>query len=393
MQPDDVPAAPRITGANYDSRRVREGARRRAGGVGLRRASRRAGDAPRRAATSKQLGIGVSTYVEVTAPVGLHVECGAVEVNDDGIGQRVRRHQRARPGPPHRVRDARQRGARHPDGQDHARQLRHRPRAARCRHDGLALAADRGQRHPRRVRTRCSTGPSRSPRTCSRRRPTTSSPATAACTSPACRRRRCRGPSSRSASRDASKLPDGLEPGAAAPRARLRRHRLDVPVRRPRVGRRGRHRDRRGHDAAPHRRRRLRPHPQPAAGRRPAARRHRPGRGAGAVRVGAVRRRRQPASRRTWPTTRCRRRPSCAASRRRTPRPTARATRSARRASASRARSARRRRSRTPSSTPCRHLGVTHIDMPCTGRARLARDPGGFGLGTTPRSGVPVPRR
>ncbi|MGB5755466.1 MAG: xanthine dehydrogenase family protein molybdopterin-binding subunit [Acidimicrobiales bacterium] len=33
---------------------------------------------------SKQLGIGVSTYVEVTAPAGLHVEYGAVEVNEDG---------------------------------------------------------------------------------------------------------------------------------------------------------------------------------------------------------------------------------------------------------------------------------------------------------------------
>ena len=31
-----------------------------------------------------QLGIGVSTYVEVTAPVGLHVEFGAVEIHDDG---------------------------------------------------------------------------------------------------------------------------------------------------------------------------------------------------------------------------------------------------------------------------------------------------------------------
>src|SRR5207302_7704733 len=32
----------------------------------------------------KQLGIGVSTYVEVTAPVGLHIEFGAVEIHDDG---------------------------------------------------------------------------------------------------------------------------------------------------------------------------------------------------------------------------------------------------------------------------------------------------------------------
>jgi aerobic carbon-monoxide dehydrogenase large subunit len=30
------------------------------------------------------LGIGVSAYVEVTAPAGLHVEYGAVEINDDG---------------------------------------------------------------------------------------------------------------------------------------------------------------------------------------------------------------------------------------------------------------------------------------------------------------------
>ncbi len=32
----------------------------------------------------KQLGIGVSAYVEVTAPAGLHVEYGAVEINEDG---------------------------------------------------------------------------------------------------------------------------------------------------------------------------------------------------------------------------------------------------------------------------------------------------------------------
>jgi len=32
----------------------------------------------------KQLGIGLASYVEVTAPAGLHVEYGAVEVNEDG---------------------------------------------------------------------------------------------------------------------------------------------------------------------------------------------------------------------------------------------------------------------------------------------------------------------
>ncbi len=38
----------------------------------------------REAGDAKQLGIGLSTYVEVTAPLGLHVEYGRVKVNDDG---------------------------------------------------------------------------------------------------------------------------------------------------------------------------------------------------------------------------------------------------------------------------------------------------------------------
>ena len=45
----------------------------------------RAEQARRRAAGDPvQLGIGVSTYVEVTAPLGLHTEYGAVEIHDDG---------------------------------------------------------------------------------------------------------------------------------------------------------------------------------------------------------------------------------------------------------------------------------------------------------------------
>jgi carbon-monoxide dehydrogenase large subunit len=45
----------------------------------------RAEQARRRAAGDPiQLGIGVSSYVEVTAPLGLHTEYGAVEVHDDG---------------------------------------------------------------------------------------------------------------------------------------------------------------------------------------------------------------------------------------------------------------------------------------------------------------------
>jgi carbon-monoxide dehydrogenase large subunit len=45
----------------------------------------RAEQARRRAAGDPvQLGIGVSAYVEVTAPLGLHIEYGAVEIHDDG---------------------------------------------------------------------------------------------------------------------------------------------------------------------------------------------------------------------------------------------------------------------------------------------------------------------
>jgi carbon-monoxide dehydrogenase large subunit len=45
----------------------------------------RAEQAERRSAHDPvQLGIGVSTYVEVTAPLGLHTEYGAVEIHDDG---------------------------------------------------------------------------------------------------------------------------------------------------------------------------------------------------------------------------------------------------------------------------------------------------------------------
>jgi carbon-monoxide dehydrogenase large subunit len=71
------------TGANYDSgeyEKALDAVLKASGYAELRKeqAARRAkGD-------TKQLGIGLSSYVEVTAPVGLHVEFGAVEINDDG---------------------------------------------------------------------------------------------------------------------------------------------------------------------------------------------------------------------------------------------------------------------------------------------------------------------
>src|SRR5262249_37793999 len=71
------------TGANYDSgeyERALDAALEAAGYKDLRAEQERR----RQAREAKQLGIGISTYVEVTAPVGLHIEWGAVEINDDG---------------------------------------------------------------------------------------------------------------------------------------------------------------------------------------------------------------------------------------------------------------------------------------------------------------------
>ena len=82
MQPQTFPRTT-ITGANYDSgeyARALDAALEASGYAELRAeqaARRERGD-------TKQLGIGVSSYVEVTAPVGLHIEWGACEVNPDG---------------------------------------------------------------------------------------------------------------------------------------------------------------------------------------------------------------------------------------------------------------------------------------------------------------------
>src|SRR4051794_294624 len=71
------------TGADYDSgeyEKALDAALKASGYTELRAEQARR----RESGDAKQLGIGVSTYVEVTAPVGLHIEFGAVEVNDDG---------------------------------------------------------------------------------------------------------------------------------------------------------------------------------------------------------------------------------------------------------------------------------------------------------------------
>ena len=82
LQPGQFPLTT-VTGGGYDSgeyERALDAVLEASGYAELRaeQARRRAsGDA-------KQLGIGLSSYVEVTAPVGLHVEFGAVEIHDDG---------------------------------------------------------------------------------------------------------------------------------------------------------------------------------------------------------------------------------------------------------------------------------------------------------------------
>jgi aerobic carbon-monoxide dehydrogenase large subunit len=82
IQPDKFPLTTN-TGAAYDSgeyEKSLDAVLKAADYKGLR-----AEQARRRAAGDKvQMGIGVSAYVEVTAPVGLHIEYGAVEVHDDG---------------------------------------------------------------------------------------------------------------------------------------------------------------------------------------------------------------------------------------------------------------------------------------------------------------------
>ncbi len=82
LQPDDFPLTT-LGGSNYDCgeyEKALDAALEASDYQGLlaEQAERRASGDP------KQLGIGISSYVEVTAPAGLHVEFGAVEVNTDG---------------------------------------------------------------------------------------------------------------------------------------------------------------------------------------------------------------------------------------------------------------------------------------------------------------------
>ena len=157
LQPGAFPLTT-TTGANYDSGEYEKAldAALQASGY----AELRAEQARRRAAGDvKQLGIGLSTYVEVTAPVGLHIEFGAVEINDDGSANVF--------------------AGTSAHGQGHhtafamlASEVLGIPmdkitlvdsdtdqRPPRRRHDGLPVAADGRQRHPHRVDRGARPGP------------------------------------------------------------------------------------------------------------------------------------------------------------------------------------------------------------------------------------------
>ena len=82
LQPGAFPLTT-LVGANYDSgeyERALDAVLEASGYSDLRaeQARRREADDP------MLLGVGVSSYVEVTAPIGLHVEYGSCEINDDG---------------------------------------------------------------------------------------------------------------------------------------------------------------------------------------------------------------------------------------------------------------------------------------------------------------------
>ncbi|MCP3913745.1 MAG: xanthine dehydrogenase family protein molybdopterin-binding subunit [Actinomycetia bacterium] len=82
LQPDQFPLTTH-GGANYDSGEYEKALDAVIEAAGYQ--DMLAQQAERRSSgATKQLGIGVSSYVEITAPAGLHIEYGAVEINEDG---------------------------------------------------------------------------------------------------------------------------------------------------------------------------------------------------------------------------------------------------------------------------------------------------------------------
>ena len=264
IQPDEFPYTT-LMGANYDS-----GDYELALDEALRVAdypALLAEQAERRARDDRvQLGIGMSVYVEVTG-WRLRVRRGRGARRRPGHGEGG--HVGARAGPRDRVHADRRRPARRADGADRLRAVRHRARAARWRHRRVALGAARRHRGPADLQARGRQGQGARGRAARSgagrhrrggRRP------------PRRRRRAEQGPAvvrARAHGIGARRAADGA--------ARHRAVGIHVPVRRARRGRRGRHRDRPGHAASALRGRRLRCDREPAARRRPGARRARVG--------------------------------------------------------------------------------------------------------------------
>ena len=334
--------------ADYDGLRA-EQERRRADGQpprhGHRRRLVRRGHRPARARRRVRLGPGAPRR---------HVH---------GHG----RDERPRPGPRDRLRPARGGGPRRADGEDQGRPVRHRAGAQRRRDAGVALAADRRQRHPQRVRAAGVAGQARSPRTCSRPRVEDIEQTDGGFGVKGIADREITWAQVATASEDGS----GSEDGAAAPMLQELDFKqgqssfpfgshiavVDVDLDTGMV-------HQRRHVAVDDAGRIL--NPMLVAGQQ---------HGGIAQGISQALYERvtfdedgNPTAA-TSPPTPSRRRRTCRRSRRRTPRPRPTSTRSGRRGSGSRARSARRPRCTTPSIDALSHLGVRHIDMPLTPEA------------------------
>ena len=266
-----------LDAAGYDDLRAEQARRRDAGDV-------------------RQLGIGVSVYVEVTAGPTAGRGVRPRRRPPRRLGHRVHRIVGARPGPRHQLRHAGHRRPRHP---------------ARAGHRSATATP---------TRSPAASAPSGRARSSSAAPPSTRRPGSVLDKArqiaadlleadPAdIELDRATGvfhvAGTPAVSRTWAEVATAAGDDGHRRRDRLRVREPDVPLRRPRRRGRGRHRDRRGPPGAHDHLRRRRHHPQPAARRGPAPRRHRPGRGPGALRARAVRRRGQPGHRPTSPTTR-----------------------------------------------------------------------------------------
>jgi CO/xanthine dehydrogenase Mo-binding subunit len=267
IAPDKFPFQTK-TGAMYDTGRYADALDKAlavAGYDGLRQEQRRR----RASGDPKQLGIGLSSYVEITAPDPDAGETAKIEVTDDGSA--VVYTGSSAHGQGHHTAWAMLVQDELGIPMDHLRFA-----VAAARRLGRAQGRDRGQGRgaaPRR-------GDARGRR--SRRGARYEYRAVAGARRPG--HGPVLGPGRRPYHR---RQPDC--------RRELRSGAPDVPVRNPCVRGGGRHRDRPGQDAPARHRRRRRDGAEPGAHRGPAARRHRPGRGAGPARRGALRRGWQPA--------------------------------------------------------------------------------------------------